>query len=175
MHHRAVAAYGAEATDMVLYKKATEILLKHGERAMYAKVVENDSHMDLTQFKNRLVEKHWVYLYSKGRLRSFAGLPHDIRGMGDDAYRSLVGFEEKKGWNTKKKDKVFFEQFEIAKWLRKKLGLSEAKVNEELKPANRQKFLDRIERVMKSRQAASEPWYVGDYDCITNGVKQSLK
>jgi hypothetical protein len=183
-HHRADAALGAEATDMVLHKKAMEMLLKHGERAMYAEVIENDSHMNMEEFQARLEEMHWVLLETHGRKITFDQLPDNVTEMGDDAYRSLAGFTENLGWKTKKKKTVYFEQFEVADWLRETLKLPDAEINERLKPQNRDEFVSTVAKIMKSDLAVSEPWYIGKKrdrylgkkgHCLTDGVKQLLK
>ena len=69
--------------------------------------------------------------------------------------------------------KVYFIQFSVAEWLRKKLDMSDKEVTHELKK-HKKEFLEKVGEILESKKAATQPWYSGNERCLSNGVRRSI-
>ena len=116
-------------------------------------------------FEEWMVKNNYTFLQDRGAPRPFEELPVLVTDMKNDAYRSLSGLLERKAYQLK--PGVFFAQFQVAVWLRKKLKLSDKAVDRLLRAehpkqqARREKFMKRVSCLLNAPEAAHKPWYQG--------------
>jgi hypothetical protein len=91
-----------------------------GVREMHLEVIRDFSttSMSYVKFWQKMLDKKWCHLYDKfgdgPRLTMY--LPHDIRGVSDDPYRSLAWLVRKKGGYSHTDEK--FAEFKWANFFR---------------------------------------------------------
>ena len=96
---------------MVDHHHAARACWEVGIKKVKVVVIADFSNMSVNKFWRAMVERKWVYLHDQfGTFRSFQHdmLPHDIRGLADDPYRSLA-WAVKEAGGFPKSDIPFFE------------------------------------------------------------------
>ena len=84
--------------------------------------------------------------------------------MKNNPYRSLVGFLE--GVSYRLQDGIYFIQFTIAEWLRERLKMKNHKIDRELsEKQSRKKLLKKVSKLLESKEASNQPWYLGVAEC----------
>jgi hypothetical protein len=93
-----------------------------GVKRVFIKVIKDfsDAHISIADFWHEMKKNRWAHLYDQfgEGPRDPVYLPKDIRGLGDDPYRSLAWLVEKN--NGYKKTMVPFAEFRWANFFRKR-------------------------------------------------------
>ena len=128
-------------------------LQEEGIEKTFVTIVSNLSKLDQETFWVVLDNRGWMHPFdAKGHRCAYDGIPHDIRDLVDDPFRSLAGALRRAGGYAK--ETTPFSEFLWADFLRRKLN--RASVEKDFKRA-----LGDALRLAKSRQADYLPGWCG--------------
>ena len=109
---------------LVDHHHVARALWEAGVKAGAFEIIGDLSALEQNVFWREMKHQHWVHPYDEtGRKRAFSEIPHHLKSLRDDPYRSLSAYVRNAGGY--KKTLVPFAEFVWADYFRRRIGAEE--------------------------------------------------